>query len=449
MDEPEGRVLDLPVARAFVPFLAPARYKGAWGGRGSAKSHEFAKNLLKRCIEKPGTRAVCVREVQRSLEMSVKRLLEDKIGAFGLESYFGISNTQITTPGKGVIVFQGMQDHTADSVKSLEGFGIAWVEEAQALSERSMTLLRPTIREPGSELWFTWNPRNATDPVDVLLRGKNPPPDAIVVGVTYQDNPWFPDVLQREMEWDRGRDAEKYQHVWLGGYERHSESRVFRNWKVEEFETPADAVFYWGADWGFSVDPSTLVRCYLAGRTLYVDHEAYSIGVEIDHLPAFFDSMVCGCEPPRPCRCPNLHGEARKWTIVADSARPETISYLNRNGYPRMVPAKKGAGSVEEGIIFLQGFDIIVHPRCVHTIDELTSYSYKVDAAGNVTPVLSDKQNHIIDPLRYAMEELMARGTEVLGYPEGVPETSIWSTFSAGSGSNTKPGVSDNWGLGG
>ncbi len=443
------RILDLPVARAFVPFLAPARYKGAWGGRGSAKSHEFAKNLLKRCVERPGTRAVCVREVQRSLEQSVKRLLDDKIEAFALESHFRSTNVRIETPGDGLIIFQGMQDHTADSIKSLEGFDIAWVEEAQNLSERSLTLLRPTIREPGSEIWFTWNPRNATDPVDVLLRGPNAPPDAIVVGVTYRDNPWFPEVLRREMEWDRRRDPEKYQHVWLGGYERHSEARVFKNWKVEEFEAPPGAVFYWGADWGFSVDPSTLVRCYLVGRTLCIDHERYRIGVEIDHLPAFFDSMVCGCEPPRPCSHPELHAEARKWTIVADSARPETISYLNRNGYPRMVPAKKGTGSVEEGVIFLQGFDIIVHPRCVHTIDELTSYSYKTDAAGNVTPVLADKKNHIIDPLRYAMEELMGSSVEKLGYPEGVPETSMWSTFGAGGGGNVKPGVSDWSGLGG
>jgi phage terminase large subunit len=445
--EPAGRILDLPVARAFVPFLFPARYKGVWGGRGSAKSHEFAKNLLKRCVEKPGTRAVCVREVQRSLEQSVKRLLDDKIEAFDLKPYFRSTNTHIRAPGDGLIIFQGMQDHTADSVKSLEGFDLAWVEEAQNLSERSMTLLRPTIREPGSEIWFTWNPRNEKDPVDVLLRGPNVPPDAIVVGVTYRDNPWFPAVLKAEMEWDRRHDPEKYQHVWLGGYERHSEARVFKNWTVEEFEPPADAVFYWGADWGFSVDPSTLVRCYLDGRRLYIDRECYRIGVEIDHLPAFFDSMVCGCESPRACRAPHLHGEARRWTITADSARPETISFLNRNGYPRMVPARKGAGSVEEGIIFLQGFDIVVHPRCVHTIDELTSYSYKVDAGGNVTPVLADRQNHIIDSLRYAVEELMGQGTEVLGFPTDVPEPTIWSTFGAG-GSAAKPGVSDWSGLG-
>lgn len=388
---PPSRVVDLPVARAYVPFLQPSRYKGAYGGRGSAKSHEFAKNVLKRCVEKPGTRVVCVREIQRSLEQSVKRLLEDKIEAFGLADHFHISNTQITAPGNGLIIFQGMQDHTADSIKSLEGFDIAWVEEAQTVSERSLTLLRPTIREPGSELWFSWNPRHATDPVDVMLRGQNVPPDAIVLSTSYRDNPWFPEVLRHEMEWDRSRDPEKYQHIWLGGYERHSEARVFKNWKIEEFESPADAVYYYGADWGFSVDPSTLVRCRLSGRTLYIDYEAYRIGVEIDHLGQLFDTVP----------------GARDWDIRADSARPETISYLKRNGFPKMVAATKGPNSVKEGVIFLQGYDIVVHPRCIHTIDELTMYSYVVDKlTGMVTPILADKKNHIIDPLRYATEGL-------------------------------------------
>jgi phage terminase large subunit len=193
------------------------------------------------------------------------------------------------------------------------------------------------------------------------------------------------------MEWDRSRDVEKYQHIWLGGYERHSEARVFKNWVIDEFESPADATYYYGADWGFSVDPSTMVRCRLDGRKLFVDYEAYRIGVEIDHLGSLFD-MVPG---------------ARDWPVRADSARPETISYLQRNGFPRIKPATKGPNSVKEGVIFLQGYDIVVHPRCVHTIDELTMYSYVVDKmSGLVTPVLADKKNHIIDPLRYATEEL-------------------------------------------
>jgi phage terminase large subunit len=400
---PATRVLDLAIPRAYVPLLEPSRYKGAWGGRGSAKSHFFAERILAKCVSRPGTRFVCVREVQRTLEQSVKRLLEDKIEALDLGRQFKSSNTQISTPGDGVIIFQGMQDHTAESIKSLEGFDGAWVEEAQTVSEKSLTLLRPTIREPGSELWFSWNPRHASDPIDRLLRGtQGPPPGAIVVGTTWRDNPWFPDVLRQEMEWDRSRDPEKYAHVWLGEYERHSESRVFKNWRVEEFEAPANTSFLFGGDWGYSVDPSVLVRCYVGvervneitgektpSRTLYVDHEAYRIGVEIDHLPQLFDQVP----------------GSRDWTITADSARPETISYLQRHGFPKLTAAIKGKDSVKEGVIFLQNFDIVVHPRCVHTIDELTMYSFKTDPlTGFVTPVLEDKKNHVIDSVRYATE---------------------------------------------
>src|SRR5579864_6691096 len=164
-----GRSLDIHTPEVFVPLLEPARYKGAYGGRGSGKSHHFADSLIERCLLR-FTRAVCIREVQRTLEQSVKRLLEDKIIAFGLQREFRVLNTHIETPRDGVIIFNGMQDHTAESIKSLEGFHVAWVEEAQSLSQRSLDLLRPTIREADSEIWLSWNPRFATDPVDRLLR---------------------------------------------------------------------------------------------------------------------------------------------------------------------------------------------------------------------------------------------------------------------------------------
>lgn len=332
-----------------------------------------------------------MREYQVSLEQSVKRLLEDKIKYYGLESQFRILDTHIECPHNGIIIFQGMNNHTADSIKSLEGYDVAWVEEAQTFSTRSLELLRPTIRTKNSELWFSWNPRNATDPVDELLRSTKPAPNAIVVKSTWQDNPYFPDVLRLEMEWDQSRDSDKYEHVWGGAYEKHSEARVFKNWKEAPFEVPDDVTFYQGADWGYSVDPSVLVRCYVQGRNLFICHEAYQVGCEIDNLAGLFDSV------------PN----AREWETIADSARPETISYLTRNGYPRMKAALKGKDSVKEGIIFLQGFDIVVHPRCKHTIDELKSYSYKKDAKTDVvSPILEDKKNHVIDSLRYAVEKV-------------------------------------------
>lgn len=215
----DGSVLRIPTAPVFEPLLKPSRYKGAHGGRGSAKSHFFSESAIERCVQYPGTRIVCVREVQRSLKESVKRLIEDKIQAFELGSIFNALNDSIGTPGGGVIVFQGMQDHTAESVKSLEGFDIAYTEEAQTLTARSLEMLRPTIRKPGSELWFGWNPRSADDPVDKLLRGTTIPPDAIVVRTSYRDNPWFPPELEVERQFDYKNNPQRYAHIWEGEYE--------------------------------------------------------------------------------------------------------------------------------------------------------------------------------------------------------------------------------------
>ncbi len=381
--------LTIITPRAFLPLLQPARYKGIHGGRGSGKSNFFAEMLIERCIMQK-TDAVCIRENQKSLDQSVKKLLESKIVAMGVGQYFEVQDSKIKCPFGGIIIFQGMQNHTAESIKSLDGFHIAWVEEAQTMSQKSLELLRPTMREAESELWFSWNPRLATDPVDQLLRGEHLPPRALVVEANYPDNPWFMDTpLVEEMEYDKKRDFDKYQHVWLGQYQANSEARVFKNWSIEEFEAPLGAIFRLGADWGFSVDPSVLVRCYIEGKALYVDYEAYMVGCEIDNLPTLFMSV-----PDSEC-----------YSIVADSARPETISYMRKHGFPKMLAAVKGARSLEEGVEFLKSYDIIVHPRCQHLIDELKLYSYKLDPLTQaVTNVLEDKDNHVIDSLRYACE---------------------------------------------
>jgi phage terminase large subunit len=379
-------VIETPAV--FEPLLSASRYKGAYGGRGSGKSHFFAESLIEKSIMVK-TDAVCVREIQKSLDQSVKKLLASKIESMNAGAYFEVQDAKIKSKHGGLIIFQGMQDHTSDSIKSLEGYDVLWGEEAQSLSQRSLDLIRPTIRKEGSELWFSWNPHLPTDPIDVLLRGEHPPPDSVVVRANYGDNPFLPDVLRAELEYDQRRDPEKYAHIWLGEYQRNSEARVFRNWTIEEFTRPKGTVHRLGADWGFSIDPSVLVRCDIEGNRLYVDYEAYQIGCEIVNLPELFMSVP----------------EAEKWPITADSARPETISHMRKNGFPKMTAAIKGAKSLEEGIEFLRSFDIVVHPRCTHLIDELTMYSYKTDPlTGAVVPILEDKNNHVIDSLRYACE---------------------------------------------
>lgn len=217
--------LRIPTAAVFEPLLYPSRYKAAWGGRGSGKSHFFGGLGVEDALRWPGEtgvglRMVCIREVQKSLKESAKRLVEDKIAAFGLTERdgFKVFREVIELPGDGLVTFTGMQDHTADSVKSLEGFDRAWVEEAQSLSDRSMSLLRPTIRKEGSELWFSWNPMRPTDPVDMLLRGDKLPTGAKVVRANWSDNPWFPKVLEQERADCLDATPERYDHIWQGGY---------------------------------------------------------------------------------------------------------------------------------------------------------------------------------------------------------------------------------------
>jgi hypothetical protein len=210
--------LEIPTAEVFEPLLHPARFKAAHGGRGSGKSHFFAGAMVEAALLKPGFRGVCLREVQKSLKESAKLLIEDKIREFGLTGFRCLKDETIT-PGGGLIIYRGMNDLNADTIKSLEGFDVSWFEEAQTMTARSLELLRPTMRAKGSELWFSWNPRNASDPVEQFLRGPDTPNNAVVVEANYSDNPWFPDELETERAHDEAHNRDRYGHIWLGHYE--------------------------------------------------------------------------------------------------------------------------------------------------------------------------------------------------------------------------------------
>lgn len=364
------------------------RHLGLHGGRAAAKSRTIATALVIQATERH-ERVLCGREIQKSIKDSVKRLLDDEIRRLGLSSVFDSVETEIRGPNDSLFLFSGIKGN-ATGIKSIEGITTFWGEEAQTFSQASIETVIPTIRAKNSRLIWSWNPDLETDPIDVLFRGENgPPPRSIIREVNYDENPWFPEDLRAEMEYDRARDYDKYEHVWLGKYRRNSEARVFKNWKVEAFDSPANVEYRLGADFGFSIDPSCALRCWIDGTRIFVDHEAWGLGVEIVHLPQLFMAIP----------------DAEKYWMTADSSRPETISHLRNNGFPRIAPALKGARSLEEGVEFLKGYDIIVHPRCQHVIDELTHYSYKVDPlTGQVLGVLEDKNNHLIDALRYAVE---------------------------------------------
>jgi phage terminase large subunit len=345
-------------------------------------------------VKDPSLRFVCIREVQRSLKFSAKALIELKIRELGVADQFDILQSEIRRKGgTGVMIFEGMQDHTADSLKSLEGFGRAWVEEAQSLSKRSLDLLLPTIRAEGSEIWFSWNPEDPTDPVDQFLVASKPD-SAVVIEVNYTSNPWVTDTMREEAERMRRLDPDAYAHIWLGGYNQRSQAQVLMGkWTVEEFEPQENWDGpYLGADWGFSQDPTVLVRVWLGDGRLWIDYDVGGVGVELDELPRLFDQVP----------------GSRDHTIRADSARPETISHVNGKGF-RCVGAPKWAGSVEDGVSWLRSHEqIVIHPRCKRASDEARLYSYKVDRlTGDPLPKLEDAHNHVWDAVRYACAPLI------------------------------------------
>lgn len=387
--------LTISTPRWAIPLLSPARYKGAWGGRGSGKSHFFAEYLIERMIADPDLKVVCVREIQKSLKFSAKALLEAKIEKLGVGHLFDILLTEIRRKdGRGICIFQGMSDHTADSIKSLEGFSLCWVEEAQNLSARSLALLRPTIRTQGSEILFSWNPENDTDCVDQFLR-VDPPENAIVVRANYCDNPFLPDTLYEEMLLDRARDTDYYAHIWLGEYNLKSDLQVLSGrWGIDEFDPGKnwDGPYY-GADWGFAQDPTAAIECYIYQKKLYIYRESWAIALELDHTVDRWRRDLPGID---------------KHIVRADSARPESISYVRRHGITKITGADKWSGSVEDGVAFLRSFDkIIVHPQCPRFLEECRLYSYKQNKAGDILPQIVDKHNHLIDSLRYALAPLI------------------------------------------
>ena len=374
----------------FQSLFQPARYKVFYGGRGAGRSWSCARALLLMGVAKQ-LRILCARETQLSIADSVHKLLGEQVDILELSSFYDVQKSRIIGANGTEFLFKGIK-HNPQEIKSTEGVDVAWVEEAQAVSENSWNILIPTIRKDNSEIWITFNPGEEADPTYQRFV-LNPPPGAVVKKVNWHDNPWLPKVLRDEMEYLRRVDYDAYLHVWEGEPRTISDAVIFKGkFTVEPFDTPTDARFYFGADWGFSQDPTTLVRAFVRDKSLYIDHEAYGIGVDIDKTPALFDAVP----------------DSRKWQIYADSARPETISYMRRAGF-KIAACEKWSGSVEDGIAFLRSFErIIIHERCKHTAEEFRLYKYKVDAQSNeVLPVIVDKHNHCTDSLRYALGRLI------------------------------------------
>jgi phage terminase large subunit len=385
-------VLNVEFAPVFAPLFKPARFKISDGGRGGGRSWAFARYLLLAGAQ-ASERVLCCREYQTSIASSVHQLLKDQVEHLGLESFYTVTRDNIVGANGTLFLFKGLHHNAAD-IKSTEGITKCWVEEAEKVSDDSWSFLIPTIRLPCSEILITFNPYKETDPTyeRFIL---NPPPGTVRMRAGWAQNPWFPDVLKTEMEHDRTTNWDKYQWIWEGNPRGISNAQVFKGkYVVDDFEVPADVKLYLGADWGFSADPTTLIQSFIADRILYIASESYGVGVEIDALPGLFDRVQ----------------GSRKWKIYADSARPETISYMKRQGYS-IEGCKKWPGSVEDGIEFMKAFEkIVIHPRCINTLQEFELYQYKQDKQTNeILPGIVDKNNHCMDAIRYSLQDYITK----------------------------------------
>jgi phage terminase large subunit len=320
--------LELNICKKLQPlYTTKKRFIDIYGGRGSSKSWCVADFLLTQGAART-TRNLCARETQTSIKDSVHKLLADRIDALNLSSFYTVQEKTINGRNGTEFIFKGLYRNETD-IKSIEGIDYGWIEEANKASRKSLEIFTPTIRKENSQIIFTYNPTDELDPVhvDYTLADRD---DILKIEINYSDNPWFPDVLKSEMEYDRRVDPDKYMHKWEGKCVKHSDAQVFYGkWEIKEFEKPDGVALNFGADWGFSNDPTTLSRSYIIDNCLYIDYEAYAIGCDIDKTPALFDSVP----------------ESRKWTITADSARPETISAMSNAGF-KIRGAKKGKGSM-------------------------------------------------------------------------------------------------------
>lgn len=395
-----------PTARIALPpklipiFSGPARYRVAYGGRGSGKTRSFALMAAVQGyrLAEEGKRGLifCGREFMNSLEESsmeeVKAAIAD---THWLASYYEVGQQYIRTKNRAIEFSFGGLRHNLDSLKSKARIHLAWIDEAESVSELAWSKLIPTIREAGSEIWVTYNPERKDSATNRRFR-LQAPDDCKHVLINWQDNPRFPAVLESARRHDENTlDGPTYQWIWEGAYRENSKAQIFAGvYRVEEFE-PGEGWDgpYYGLDFGFAQDPTAAVKAWIYDDTVYIEQEAGAIGLELDETVPLLAAKMPGIEAHK---------------VRADNARPESISHLKRRGLPRIEAVEKGKGSVEDGISWIRSRRVVIHPRCKATSNEFRLYSYKVDRlSGDVLPVIVDSHNHYIDALRYALAPII------------------------------------------
>lgn len=393
-------------------FAQPARTRVFKGGRGSGKTRGLAKRSALRVYQlaEMGVEGVFLasREHLNSLDESSMEEIKAAIRSEDwLAAYFDIGEKYIRTRNRRIsYAFAGLR-HNLDSIKSKARIIGNWTDEGENVSEVGWRKLIPTIREEGpgwvAENWISYNPESPESATHKRFVGHEVD-DCVVTTVNWSDNPWFPEVLNRQRLEDQRLRPETYDHVWEGAFLTLTEAQIFAGkFRVDEFEPgPGWDGPYQGLDFGFAQDPTAAVQVWIHAGKLWVRREAGKPKLELDDTTSF----ICD-------RMPGFEQQVTR----ADCARPESISYLRRHGLPRIEAVEKWQGSVEDGIAFLKAFnEIVIHPDCEQTAREFRLYSYKVDRlSGDIRPDILDANNHFIDAIRYAVTPMIkAKGSVAL-----------------------------------
>lgn len=388
----------------FAPSRGSLRYRVMRGGRGSGKSFTAAKMAAIWGAIEP-LRILCTREYQNTIKESFHAELKNAINSCTwLSTQYDVGIDYLRHRSNGTeFLFKGLR-HNIDGIKSMAQVDLVIVEEAETVPAGSWQDLLPTIRADGSELWIIYNPKRRDSWVAKTFDTADLPPRTLIADINYDGNPFFPDVLNEQRQHDREvMDPALYRHVWEGAYYEQSDAQVFAGkYEIKDFEPqPKWDGPYFGVDWGFSQDEAAGVKAWINDGILYIEHEMYERRLELDDTAQKLMESL-----------PDIECHA----VRADNARPESISYVKRNGIPRMVACEKGKGSVEDGVSFIKSFKkVVIHSRCENTLKEFDLYSYKVDRqSGDILPVLIDKYNHAIDALRYALEPIMKKRRNTL-----------------------------------
>jgi phage terminase large subunit len=397
--------MKLKVSKIYEGLYKAFRYKVMEGGRSSGKSWSAVEYLIVRALGKKDTRILCCREIQGSIRESVHKLISDTIYRLGVEDRFLITQYSITCNNGSHFIFAGLYNNV-DQIKSTEGVDICHVEEAHNVSKESWDILIPTIRKEGSEIIVVFNPRNYDDATYQRFVINELDDTSWIQHIDYMDNPHNGEIVYKQAEHLKRVDYDSYRHIWLGQPLKYSEQQILHNkLVVEEFDVTDWTnrlghnlyTTYHGLDWGYSQDPTAMIRCHIRDNVLYIDKEAGGIGIELDHTGRLIRETF-----------PELEG-GRIW---ADCAQPAMISLVRRQGgITGMKGAPKWSGSVEDGIMVLRSFDkIVVHPDCVEVINEMKNYKWEVDKKTQaILTKPRDMFNHYIDALRYALTQVIEK----------------------------------------